>query len=673
MLELIQVEGAFPDGASANHPFTLDTDSGVIIQTSGIDVTCPQGVDTIIELYNSDRELLESNDDSRGTLCSKVEVFLSAGDYEVDVLGFNGSGVDEYVLTIYVVPTLNAGSSCNRNTPQLGTCASGLTCIPEGICAEAVAPVLDSANAYRGNGRLIFQGHGRDVHDDVVGMQVTLYDLDFNVIQVDGSDSFVLPLADVRDSDTSPENQLYISVWESPESVNVSGAEIVLIDSGDLTSASQLLTIDPLPAADLGEECDITLLTGDCGPFVCAANAESLQGGICIASLPTQGESCTQEVGCEAGLLCLDQSQSFGDFDFAPFDGTCAAACNSEVDETGCDVGELCVFYSIDFDTFEFFDVCIGSDNCEPGNENAACGEGDFSCTRIGTLSQCTDLTDVLPENQVELNEPCGEEIVCASGLVCELGSCRAPCQDGNVCDNDAECTDLSPELGSPYSYCLNQCDVLEQTCPDGEVCSLLAANETQIYGECIVGTEGEGTNGDTCIADPTETTIYGDCQANHACIPLSEGNDPECIALCQPNNAAACTGDYQGCSTQADNPNFGFCIGDCDVFTNGGCEPNNSCLLSGEGNNAQGTTSILGFCVENLNPGAVPTGGSCVGAEDGTSDCAPGHFCADFQDGAGSLCFQLCESNSGNRCQPGTACTPVFTDLEEVGFCLAP
>ena len=72
-----------------------------------------------------------------------------------------------------------------------------------------------------------------------------------------------------------------------------------------------------------------------------------------------------------------------------------------------------------------------------------------------------------------------------------------------------------------------------------------------------------------------------------------------------------------------------------------------------------------------NPNPGEVPTGGACVVAENGTSDCAPGHFCADFQDGNGSLCFQLCQVSDGSRCAAGTACNPVFNDLDDMGFCL--
>jgi len=139
----------------------------------------------------------------------------------------------------------------------------------------------------------------------------------------------------------------------------------------------------------------------------------------------------------------------------------------------------------------------------------------------------------------------------CAEGLICNDGTCRQWCCDGN----NADCPLGQFCLGGPGSVAICRegaaCNVIDGSgCDAGEGCYLAGPDR-----DCF--TAGTLAEGESCM-------FIDDCSPGHSCLALSETDPSLCRKLCDPAMAGA------------DCPTTGtfMCLGIGGVTGVGGCFP---------------------------------------------------------------------------------------------------
>ena len=435
------------------------------------------------------------------------------------------------------------------------------------------------------------------------------------------------------------------------------------------------------------------------GTMVAGMEAGTIMAGTMVAG--TEGPGCTDslEVGascdlfndcCARGTQCTDTA---GDGSNA----VCLRKCDANADVTGCEARELCNPESADVPAgMESPGVCIIGDECEPGNENLACGEGEFSCLRAQNITFCLgDLADIreqAPEALVGTGEACNPfdqmaPTFCEQGLVCEYGVCRDLCDTTEDCGGNGECVDYTNRVdGIPYKFCLNSCDIYAQDCGEGEACVLADSYDGGAVGICdgAAGASGTALSGEECTT--SETNYWGTCEAGNLCSVEAEGDTTgECVSFCDSYNLDRCTGDYAACLTGVFDglDDMGICNGECDIMTNAGCAEGQSCLFGNEGTNSTDEPVPTGFCYDNTNAGTLMPGETCtVGSlEQGgqsfeypfLSDCAPGNMCLQIMQGQDPQCLQMCNPSAADSgCEQGVNCIELFDGITTVGVCFA-
>ena len=167
-----------------------------------------------------------------------------------------------------------------------------------------------------------------------------------------------------------------------------------------------------------------------------------MMGPQCADGLADVGEACDPFTNC-----CKRGSECYAGTDSPDLTNTCVRRCDDNLPdgEDGCELRELCIPDDQNTMADTSPGYCISGDECEPGNENLTCGEGEFSCHRARNLSFCIDLREVAaqaPTAVVGAGEACSpfsqdqnEFAVCDSGLVCEFGVCRPLCESNDDCD----------------------------------------------------------------------------------------------------------------------------------------------------------------------------------------------------------------------------------------------
>ncbi|MEM6292810.1 MAG: hypothetical protein AAGA54_16165 [Myxococcota bacterium] len=204
-----------------------------------------------------------------------------------------------------------------------------------------------------------------------------------------------------------------------------------------------------------------------------------------------------------------------------------------------------------------------------------------------------------------------------------------------------------------PCNYVVQECDLTEPDCPDGEVCRPYVDDAGDFRSGCFAA--GGAGEWDACMLE-CDAGGYDDCGPGLACDPFADG-DYVCYPLCGSNDQcelpAACA-DFE----VADGFVISLCVDEgpeCEVFSDD-CPDGLNCVPSDEG----------GICVP---PGKGAAGGPC--ADD--VDCEPGTFCDDEGSPAcssGQCCAALCEVD-----EPGCNCVPLDgpPGLDGVGVCAAP
>ena len=88
----------FSQGEHTTIPLHMNAERRVTIFTGDGEGGCP--ADTILRLFDDQGALLVEDDDGGFDVCSRIGVMLSPGDYRIEVHGYGGDPVPDYVLTL---------------------------------------------------------------------------------------------------------------------------------------------------------------------------------------------------------------------------------------------------------------------------------------------------------------------------------------------------------------------------------------------------------------------------------------------------------------------------------------------------------------------------------------------------------------------------------------------
>jgi hypothetical protein len=313
----------------------------------------------------------------------------------------------------------------------------------------------------------------------------------------------------------------------------------------------------------------LALLLAGCAPdipdgkYVCAADADCPPGqgcadGICLRSagctpLDCQGlraQCGTIDDGCGTPIECgeCEAPETCGGGGIANIcdcdpvscqPGQCGDTpngCGQSMDCGGCDgMGESCIDGACHCPAETcngrcgmIVDPCGGPPlacgGCPMGQN---CGGGGPNLCGTGT---CTPMTCPAGANCGEINDGCGEIVVCGP-------DCVSPytCSPVNVCTcRQQTCAELGAECGKPIDQCGNELDC--PACTPPEECGVVAPNQCG----CLPFACPPGSCG--AFADPCGgTTILCDCPSGYACT----GN----ACVCPPDSCEQDDGPLNACA----------------------------------------------------------------------------------------------------------------------------
>ena len=436
--------------------------------------------------------------------------------------------------------------------------------------------------------------------------------------------------------------------------------------------------------------------------------AGTTMSGICNDVVEV-GATCEPSNDCCArGSFCNPTSET---------EGQCVRNCEipEDGDPVGCEARELCVENG---EAAEGITpgYCLPSDNCEPGNENLACGEGEYHCLRVQNITLCIgDLAEARAEDPnliVGEGEPCDvfnetAPTFCESGLTCESNGtervCRSACSADADCGEGESCLDYSSVTdGLNYKFCSPRCELDNPDCGENGACVITDIVDDLAFGTCQeVGAENLAAAGESCnVFDSDAPTKF--CAAGLSC--EFNGVNYACNTVC--NETVTCEeGETCYDASQSYNEAFqySFCTTPCNPLDQD-CADGSACAFSGVTDNAP-----TGTCVSEPAAGMGQNGDDCVSGDNAPywGDCAAnnvcfvddeatgagscGSFCAegrndlctgDYQacvdsavDGLG-LCAGACDIFSGNGCDEGESCLfsneglNAENNLTATGFC---
>jgi hypothetical protein len=377
-----------------------------------------------------------------------------------------------------------------------------------------------------------------------------------------------------------------------------------------------------------------------------------------------EGDACDPAADCcDLGFTCVGEGEDVDG-------GTCRRACDASQQPDGCNLRELCVpFEEVVDPTAPAPGFCFPGQDCTPGDEVEACGEGEWTCLALEPITLCQ------PAGEAALGEACDpfQGPNCGAGLVCQYGECKRPCDADGLCPGGETCLDISARVdGVPFAFCHQECDVFsQQGCGAGEACVVIDADGPFVLGGCVDAPSGDGTQGEGC--EPDEATYWGSCTAGHLCDVLRPDEPPVCLGFCDAVDRSLCEGGAS-CVPGLFGGVFadvGLCLGDCTVLGDDpGCPAGQYCDFSGRiGLGADDEDVAVGFCT----PGAQrrDTGDPCtIDEATGASDCANGNICVALEEDGPTTCVRLCEDlpRSPHGCPAGSFCATGFFGGDDTG-----
>jgi len=343
--------------------------------------------------------------------------------------------------------------------------------------------------------------------------------------------------------------------------------------------------------------------------------------------------------------------------------------------------------------------VCDGQGTCDACTPNAPCTPTGKPCQQ-GTMSCATGPVCAAPSN-INEGQPCGANLVCASGacVACGATSCPNGCCDSTGCVTTGQktsecgkggaacgacpanqictiggsgctCPSSSPDYcggactnqqSDPKNCgaCGNDCSALPHvsgptTCNAG-VCSVPATSCANGWMHC------SSTANAGCETDISSPTTCGNCATTcPASAPhcAAAGSSYSCVTGCSGSTPTLCNG---ACVDTTSNSNY---CGSCTVSCGGGMT-----CQSGQCKCPSGTLNCGGTCVDTTSDrnhcGSCTT--SCVGSEicqgsacgcsGGLLDCSGSCQLASPQNKCGTACNTSCPQPSGATavCARGT------------------
>ncbi len=288
----------------------------------------------------------------------------------------------------------------------------------------------------------------------------------------------------------------------------------------------------------------------------------------------------------------------------------------------------------------------------EGGVVDAALDAGDAAdatlvCT-TGTPcnGQCVDT------NQGHNCGGCG--VVCAAGMVCDLGACASFCGAGTTACVDSCVNTLNDT---------SNCGACGTVCPGGQVCSAGTCGVACGAGltQCAApGTSSDGgaDGGSLCVDKLTDRQNCGGCGL--ACAAGQVCSEGTCAATCQaglvecsqacvdPKTSGQHCGATSGCGASGGSSGT-VCPGG-QVCTAGTCQT--SCLANG--------VECSGTCIDPLtNPDFCGAKGTCTTTAQDVNDSA-GSICPSGQVCSAGACAVSCQPNqvkcSGTCIDPTTS-----------------
>ena len=377
-----------------------------------------------------------------------------------------------------------------------------------------------------------------------------------------------------------------------------------------------------LPQVGVPDQCKFCQTAGECSSGVCIR----FDSGITFCSL-----NCSDTAQCGPNYTC-QMPEGF----CVPNAMTCTNQCASA---TECATGYLCTGGTCTprgdtGDPCTVSRICRGCNVCTQESQSSsllfcrACcagqGQGGFcnACPNIscGTTNTCAGLSTgsssvCIPGSSAPTTCQSCNGTMCAQGLTCSAGRCRAACnpQSPGTCNacfstGVCACTDeIGSEgepcgilgntlaacgaglacVGSTATVCRARCDVNQpSSCRTGQVCQLMNG-----LGVCLPGTEGS-----TCAP----CTTANNCNTGLSCFA------GRCYDPCNANLSSACAtcvetvaGGQGVCGCQDEiSPENGPC----------GSQPVvHACQV--------GTKCLQGLCrarCDPMNPANCPTGTTC-------------------------------------------------------------
>ena len=140
------------------------------------------------------------------------------------------------------------------------------------------------------------------------------------------------------------------------------------------------------------------------------------------------------------------------------------------------------------------------------------------------------------------------------------------------------------------------------------------------------------------------------DCAAGNSCDPEAR----TCAKACDGNNEFSC-GQGALCMSQ-DSTGRGACYKMCELFTNEGCAPDETCRHSND-------LYSFGMC---MKAGAAAIGAPCAGSAVSTG-CVLGGLCVQMDQASAPVCTSMCDPWGPATCGAGKYCDPI-----NLGLCMS-
>ncbi len=234
------------------------------------------------------------------------------------------------------------------------------------------------------------------------------------------------------------------------------------------------------------------------------------------------------------------------------------------------------------------------------------------------------------------------------------------------------------PSTGEPSTFLVepdmmtsNQCDPMEQNCPDGQKCTAVSPSEGEPWGiNVCVDVNGSGQVGDPCDIEGGKYTGVDNCDVGFICLLTDDdGFGGTCTEFCDSN--MECPQSGNDCEVYNDG-SLPICLGTCDPLLQD-CPEGQGCYRGGGG------TTFVCFKV---------TGESAHADECGyINQCLAGFNCSspDAVDGCpggvNGCCSSFCDLSDPDPdavCVGDEQCISFFEgqpppQYEDVGVCLIP